>query len=394
MTVVTFTGTNADEIINPDQISPSVTSDGLATNPTPSADIIKAGGGDDHVGSGDGDDQVFLGKGDDIFDWGNPSFAGTGSDVVDGGKGFDTANFKGFGADITITANAGHALVKSGGFVVDLNKIEKINVWQPGTNNGVKVGDLSGTDVKAVIVDFADITGTQPDAEADEAIVTGTGGKDHITVKSASDVIKVKGLSADVTVKHTTVLDELVVDAKGGNDTIDASQLAAGKIGLYLGGGGGNDLLIGSKGDDFIIGGTGKDVLRGGKGADLIYGDDEGGSTDADILSGGKGADTFVLVLPSSGSKADTILDFKPGIDKISPYIPELLTALNGDTFGADNFHIGRKAADGDDFIIYNKNTGALLFDPDGHGGAHAMKFAILDAHLKLTADDFTFDLV
>ena len=41
-----------------------------------------------------------------------------------------------------------------------------------------------------------------------------------------------------------------------GNDTIDASQLDAGQVGLTLNGGDGDDRIIGSAGNDVVNGGT------------------------------------------------------------------------------------------------------------------------------------------
>ena len=53
-------------------------------------------------------------------------------------------------------------------------------------------------------------------------------------------------------------------------------------------------------------------------------------------------------------------------------------------------FRKGSAAGDADDRIIYNKQTGALYYDPDGNGIAPQVQFATLDKGLKLTAGDFT----
>jgi len=397
MTVVTFTGTGLDEIISPNETSPSVTSDGLPTAPTAGADIIYAKGGDDHVQSGDGDDQVFLGSGDDAFDWSPQWQVGGGNDVVDGGKGFDTANFKGFGAEISLVANGGHALFESDTVTVDLDNVERIDIH--GTNNSdhVNVRDLSGTDVKEVVIDYADLLDdTKPDGEIDMVNVSGTNGADHIDVVKSGGAIKVEGLSASVTVMHTDKHDTISIEGGAGNDRIDASGVPAHKIDVGLTGDGGRDVIIGSAGNDLIFGGAGKDVIRGGNGNDNLFGGDysSGSDTAADTLKGGKGADTFWLKLPSDDSKADAILDFAPGIDKIGIAFHELSDALGVNDFGADNFRIGKQAGDADDFIIYNANTGGLFFDADGSGNGKAVEFAILDSHLALSASDFAFDLI
>jgi Ca2+-binding RTX toxin-like protein len=53
-------------------------------------------------------------------------------------------------------------------------------------------------------------------------------------------------------------------------------------------------------------------------------------------------------------------------------------------------FHIGKKAHDASDRIIYDKGTGSLYYDPDGTGSAAKIKFAILANKALLAFDDFS----
>lgn len=47
------------------------------------------------------------------------------------------------------------------------------------------------------------------------------------------------------------------------------------------------------------------------------------------------------------------------------------------------------QAQDTDDRMIYNPQTGALMFDPDGAGAQAAIQFATLQPSLELNAGDF-----
>ena len=134
----------------------------------------------------------------------------------------------------------------------------------------------------------------------------------------------------------------------------------------------------------------------------LGAGDDTFNNSDGKVngtLNGQLGNDKFVL-----GSKAETIvfdttLNALTNVDRIKKFesgkdgfhldktVFGSLTA--GALLPASQFHKGASAADADDYIIYNKSTGALYYDPDGNGGAPQVKFAQLDPHANLHASDF-----
>jgi Ca2+-binding RTX toxin-like protein len=120
----TFTGTDADETITPEKVSPTVTANGQP-RPSADADTINAGGGNDIVAGGGGNDVANLGSGDDTFIW-NP---GDGSDTVDGQAGFDTLVFAGSSADekFNISANGQHVQLTRdvGNVTMDLNSMER-----------------------------------------------------------------------------------------------------------------------------------------------------------------------------------------------------------------------------------------------------------------------------
>jgi len=52
-------------------------------------------------------------------------------------------------------------------------------------------------------------------------------------------------------------------------------------------------------------------------------------------------------------------------------------------------FTVGETAKDRNDYIIYDKNTGVLSYDPDGSGSGAAVKFAVVENKAALTAAHF-----
>src|SRR5262249_1504525 len=67
--------------------------------------------------------------------------------------------------------------------------------------------------------------------------------------------------------------DALIINASGGGDTIDASELPANLIRMTFSGGAGNDTLTGTAGDDGFVWnpGDGTDTLQGQGGADTLF---------------------------------------------------------------------------------------------------------------------------
>ena len=164
-----------------------------------------------------------------------------------------------------------------------------------------------------------------------------------------------------------------------------------------------NDLIEGLGGDDHLHGLDGNDILRGGDGYDVLTGDTgndtlDGGALDDwfyggvgnDVLTGGTGADRFVFETTlNASSNVDTITDFATGSDKIwlNASIFNKLT-VNG-ALDASMLRIGSAAADSNDHIIYNRDTGALIYDSNGNAAGGAVQFATIGKGLNLTANDF-----
>jgi Ca2+-binding RTX toxin-like protein len=265
-------------------------------------DLLIGGAGNDIVTGGRGNDNAQLGSGDDTFIW-NP---GDGSDTVDGGSGTDTLLFNGANVaeNINISANGSHVRFTRdvANIVMDLNSIEQIDFTARGGADNITVGDLTGTGVKQVSIDLSGNPGSgQGDGAADQVTVNGPDKAEKITVSGNGTTVSVTGMPELVTIAGAEAIDNLTIQALGGNDTIDASALAAGVIGLTIDGGAGNDVITGSQGNDFLLGGDGNDTVTGGRGndfADLGAGDDTfiwNPGDGSDTVEGNTGTDTLVF---------------------------------------------------------------------------------------------------
>jgi Ca2+-binding RTX toxin-like protein len=238
------------------------------------ADLLIGGDGNDFIDGNQGNDTALMGAGDDTFQW-DP---GDGSDTVEGQGGFDKMLFNGanIAENMDVSANGSRTLFTRnvGNITMDLNGVERIDVTARGGADNITVHDLSGTDVTQVNVDLAATPGTGiGDGAADQVAVDGTSGADHVVVTGAAGAASVTGLSADVNLSGAEgALDSLQVNLGGGNDTFDASGLAADVVQLTVVGGTGADLMIGSQGNDSFVWnpGDGSDTLEGQGGFDTM----------------------------------------------------------------------------------------------------------------------------
>ncbi len=82
-----------------------------------------------------------------------------------------------------------------------------------------------------------------------------------------------------------------------------------------------------------------------------------------------------------------TITDFIVGSDKIG--LSAVVFATLSSQLQAAQFFTGPAAHAPDDRIIYNADTGALMYDSNGNGESGATQFAKLSPHLALSNTDF-----
>ncbi|MGO4706653.1 M10 family metallopeptidase C-terminal domain-containing protein [Microvirga sp. 2MCAF38] len=146
----------------------------------------------------------------------------------------------------------------------------------------------------------------------------------------------------------------------------------------------GRDSFIGNAQDNALLGNGGNDTLNGGAGNDVLV-----GGLGNDKLIGGPGMDSFVFNKKlGAKTNCDRIVDFTVGEDAIH-LAKSIFKKIESGVLNENAFFIGAGAHDADDRIIYNDITGALYYDPDGTGSAHAIKFAVLSKFLLLTHESF-----
>lgn len=255
-------------------------------------DKLIGGVGDDFIDGNGGDDVALMGTGNDTFQW-DP---GDGSDVVEGGDGTDTMLFNGanVGERITLVANGERLRFTRdvATITMDTNDVEHITFNALGGADSIDVDSLAGTDVTRFDIDLGGRVGAIGDGQADLITIHGTQDADTVSVSTVGREARITGLAAEVHIVGADAngIDVLSLDGQGGDDTIDASRLAASSMHLFLFGGLGADKLIGSAGGDLIIGGLGNDVALMGAGDDTFLWNPGEGS---DTVEGQAGADTL-----------------------------------------------------------------------------------------------------
>jgi Ca2+-binding RTX toxin-like protein len=245
-------------------------------------DLISGLGGADFLNGGTGIDTILGGAGNDTIYW----VVGDGSETLDGGADFDTAQ-------LNADPSAATGFVFSAG---------------PTLNDATVV--LSGASSETLVL-----------TEIESVVVTGG---------ASADSISFSGSLAGTPVAFVTAT------GGAGNDVFDATSAG---IAVDFRGGNGDDTLTGDALGDFLGGGPGNDMLTGGGGNDIFgYGSpDDGTAWDGE-------ANASLIT-------ADEITDFTTTVDKIQ---------LNGLEFEFTESGL----LDETNFVVITENyTGSLSDD-------------------------------
>jgi Ca2+-binding RTX toxin-like protein len=257
---------------------------------------------------------------------------GAGNDLLDGGDGIDSADFRDKSAPVVVTLNGASDAIATVGAVAEdtLRNVERV---YGGSAGDTLTGDAQANHLYGYLGD--DLLKGGPGADSLDGS-TGVDTADY-SDKTAQVVVTLNG-STSMTVTVGGVAEDTVRNIENVIGSSVGDRLTGDGLANTLSGGGGNDVLKG---------GGGNDVLDGGAGADSADFRDKtasvvltlNGSTDAVATVGGVAEDTVRNVeRVFGGSGADTLIgdrqanrfDGGPGADHM---------AGNGgdDTYVVDN---------------------------------------------------------
>jgi len=298
-------------------------------------DILKGGNKDDGLTGGLGDDVLTGGKGNDYL------YGSSGDDFLTGGEGSDSASFF---VKVTVNLATGTATGEGNDTLKEIENVSGSNA------NDTLIGDANANILNGSNGDDW-LTGGQ----GDDTLIGGEG----IDWASYSDA------TSSVTVNLVTDPFAGTTTGGAGNDTLRYIENVQGSKF--------NDKLNGNDLDNSLDGSAGNDTLNGQQGKDT--------------LTGGDGKDIFKFTV---NGPADKITDFNVPNDTIQLENGVFKALTTTGVLAVNQFKVGSKAADANDFVIYNKATGVLLYDADGNGAnAAAVQVAILSAGLNMTNADF-----
>lgn len=276
--------------------------------------------------------------------------SGGGADTLDGGLGNDTYRLFG-GETVNEGFGAGSDQIFTSGSIA-LPSTSAVESISTAVNAGTEAINLTGSSYDQVII-----------GNYGNNVIDGGGGSDTLIGLRGDDSYRVYGNGA------------LVLENAGeGNDTIFTSGnyvLRQGASVETLSTARNADTtpvsLTGNDIANVLVGNYGLNVLDGGAGNDTIY--------------GLQGNDVFQFSTALGNGNVDTLVDFGNGADTIRLDL-NVFTGLTAGSLAASAIAVGSAAGDANDRIIYNAQTGALLFDSDGTGATAAIQFATLPTGL------------
>ncbi|NIX75674.1 cadherin domain-containing protein [Microvirga terricola] len=224
-----------------------------------------------------------------------------------------------------------------------------------------------------------------------QAVSYDDGGAAGLRYSMTDNTFEIDALTGQIRVKSGLVLDfeaqsthtfaVTATDAEGLSTTGNITINIVDKLDIWRGTAR-KDVLVGTNGPDRFYGGSGNDKLIGGQGQDIFVFDSKLGTAKTNPK---KNFDTIVdFNVADDGIWLDDKVFNNKDMKKLGKGANELKPKqLNKNFFSLD------KAKDANDYIVYNRKTGVLYYDPDGSGDKQAIAIAKLSKKLKMTYKDF-----
>jgi Ca2+-binding RTX toxin-like protein len=319
-------------------------------------DFILGREGDDFIYGGDGVDTLDGGAGQDTLT------GGTGVDIMFGGADADKYRVDNAGDSVSEAAGGGSSDRVYASVSYQLAAGAEVEILNTSSNGGTAAINLVGNNFAQTIVGNAGANIINGLGGIDA--MHGLGGNDRYCVDNAADVIvEAAGGGTD------GVLTSVDYSLKSGVEVeILSTTNAAGTAALKLAGNSFANTVIGNAGNNFLNGAARADTLRGLGGNDI-----------------------FMFNTAIGGGNVDTITDFNVANDTIR-LENAIFTAIAGTgMLTAAQFvkNTSGTALDASDRIIYETDTGRLIYDANGNAGGGRYLVATLDAGLAMTNADF-----
>ncbi|MDK1378064.1 MULTISPECIES: calcium-binding protein [unclassified Sinorhizobium] len=387
-------------------------------------DVLNGNNGHDFICGGEGDDTYNGGLGFDVLSFDDAYFtpsavrgislnASTGTVIDPYGFSETFSNFEEFRGTQFADTFVGSALAEefmglggrdtiNGGGGVDTVRYHRDT--NRGGNLGVNVNLTTGVakdgfGTQDTLTNIENVRGTDfADTIVGNSVsnfLRGQAGNDSLNGAGGADEMR-GGQGNDIYVVDSTgdIIDENA-DSGAGADTVRSSiSFNLGNAAVIRGSvenlallGTGNISGAGNGLNNALTGNTGNNSLNGGAGNDLIN-----GGLGNDVLTGSTGLDTFFFnTALNATTNVDTVNGFTVADDTIR-LENAIFTAIVGTgALTAAQFVANTTglAADANDRIIYESDTGKLLYDSNGNAAGGSVHFATIGTSLALTAADF-----
>jgi Ca2+-binding RTX toxin-like protein len=323
-----------------------------------------------------------------------PTLTGLQGDAIHFKRG-EEFKYLDWGSDATVSVQ-GHLASLVVRFTSRVDLFDMLDLKETAS---IKIGARTADGDDSIIVDGVTVGGAYRD-DITQAL--------HFTFNENATAERVQKLIRDISYQNSLAPSsgslgvEFVLTDAGGRTAKATATIQFGSTvppsttegtGLIVGTSRSETLRGGDTGDT-IFGGSGNDTVFGGGGNDQIH-----GQAGRDVLYGNLGRDAFIfdtkITKKTYKKHMDKIADFSRKDDsiylenKVFKKLGKKGSLTHPKALAKGYFHVGTKAHDANDHIIYNKKKGILYYDDDGIGAHKAIIIATLTKHPKINHHDF-----